>query len=85
MVSADAIIGRDFLSNHKIDVSVRVEEERARVELFSEIAFVNDSTHLMNNTNDPFAVQQADLDQVSYKKLLSVFQEVEKAEVTPPQ
>lgn len=85
LVSADAIIGRDFLSNYKIDVSVRVEEERARIELFSEIAFVNDSTQLMSDPNDRFLVQQADLDQVSYKKLLTVFQEVEEAEVSPPQ
>lgn len=79
------IIGRDFVSSYKIDVSVRAEEEKVKIQLFSEIAFVNESALTMNCLYDSFLIPQADRDQVSYKKLLIILQEVEEAEIAPPQ
>ncbi|XP_025268228.1 uncharacterized protein LOC105254772 [Camponotus floridanus] len=81
--SADLIIGRDFLSKYEIDVSIRTKEEKVKVELFSEIAFI-DSVEESTVPNVLLNLR-ADLDQITYKKLVSTLQEVENIEVTPPQ
>lgn len=50
-VAADVIIGRDFLANYEIDISVRSREEKIKIELFSEIAFVDNSVETTNGFN----------------------------------
>lgn len=80
-ISADIIVGRDFLSKYQI-VSIRSNEEKSKVALFSEIAFVNADEFPDTKV---FSIVQTDLDQISYEKLMSTLREVEGAVVTPPQ
>ncbi|KMQ87776.1 hypothetical protein RF55_12857 [Lasius niger] len=82
--SADLIIGRDFLANNKISVTMNFSKKNLedRIELFNEIASADILETPIDNSKI-FENMEIDFDSSSKEKLISTIQEIDSMSVTP--
>lgn len=83
--AVDMIIGRDFLSQHGISVSLKLKEDEAktRIELFSEIVLAEVVNDTADNLKDSLSELEIDCNPSVKQDLVSLFQEVENAPIEP--
>lgn len=80
--AADLIIGRNFLTNNKITVTMNFSEEKLnkRVKLFNEIAST-DILHISSINSESLEDVKIDFDSNTKKELITILQEVQKVPV----
>lgn len=81
--SADIIIGRDFLENHKITVIINSssKDSENKLQLLSEVASVDIIENSSNKTASLFEEISIDFDYSIRNQLITIFQEVGNTEM----